>query len=45
MIRVQDIADRHNCTFYFAGVAFNYNPIFNDYIVVKYDPETKRIWL
>lgn len=45
MIRVKDVANRSEYTYIFGGVKFKYFDIFNDFIVVKIDTETKVIWL
>ena len=45
MIRVGDIKNRSTYTYYFAGVEFLYNDMFDDYIVVKIDEKMKKIWL
>lgn len=45
MIRVQDVEYRSTYTYIFEGVEFKYIDVFDDFIVVKIDTATKRIWL
>ncbi len=45
MIRVKDVENRSNYTYIFGGVEFNYFDVFNDFIVIKIDPKTLRIWI
>lgn len=45
MIRVQDVENRQLYTYVFGGVEFDYFDVFDDFIVVKLDPKTLRIWL
>lgn len=45
MLRVSDIEDRKNYTYYFGGVEFKYNHALDNFIIVKIDTLVKKIWL
>lgn len=45
MLRVCDVKDRSEYTYYFGGVEFVYNDLLDNFIIVKIDETMKKIWL